>query len=47
MIHMIDRNGTVHIDFHGAMPDGPKAGYYADEVHVFAGELMRRRLAAA
>lgn len=26
-----------------ANPTGPKAGYYLDEVHVFAEELRRRR----
>ena len=26
-----------------AMPDGPKAGYYLDEVHVYGAELRRRR----
>ena len=26
-----------------AMPDGHKAGYYADEVHYCAAEIKRRR----
>lgn len=26
-----------------AMPDGPKAGYYADEIHYASMELARRR----
>lgn len=30
-----------------AMPDGPKAGYYADEVHYCAMEVARRRGARA
>ena len=31
-----------------ANPHGVKAGYYADEIHIYAGELQRRRgLAAA
>jgi len=25
-----------------AMPEGPKAGYYADEIHYCAAELRRR-----
>lgn len=25
-----------------AMPDGHKAGYYMDEIHVYAAELKRR-----
>lgn len=25
-----------------AMPEGPKAGYYADEIHYCAAELKRR-----
>lgn len=28
-----------------AMPEGPKAGYYADEVNYVANELHRRRCA--
>ena len=27
-----------------AMPEGPKAGYYADEIHYCAAELRRRGL---
>ena len=27
-----------------AFPDGPKAGYYADEISIYAGELKHRQL---
>lgn len=67
MIHFIDRDGIVHIDFAAtarkakrnspaglrfvirdaqqaidAFPDGLKAGYYADEISIYAGELASR-----
>lgn len=30
-----------------AMPDGPKAGYYADEINYVSDEIARRRREAA
>jgi hypothetical protein len=38
-LHFIMRDAREAI---AAMPNGPKAGYYADEIHYAAMELTRR-----